>query len=116
MRNRRLSVWVPVVMVSGDDVTFKSYRAAELLDYLPSVERTTAHSIRYNGEDMVEMSKFLEFILSYRSDLEPSAEGRACRGESPAVPINMACHLHRGDTIGPAFHRATQIRWGDSNV
>ncbi|MGB3564872.1 MAG: M55 family metallopeptidase [Thermoanaerobaculia bacterium] len=53
------------------DVTFKNYRPAELLAYLSSVERTTAHSIRFTGEDMVEIFKFLEFMLSYRADLEP---------------------------------------------
>jgi len=53
------------------DVTLKNYRPAELLAYLPIVERTTAHSIRFTGGDMVEVSKFLEFMLSYRADLEP---------------------------------------------
>jgi D-amino peptidase len=53
------------------DVTFKNYRPAELLAYLPIVERTTAHSIRFTGEDMVEVFRFLEFMLSYRADLEP---------------------------------------------
>jgi D-amino peptidase len=53
------------------DVTFKNYRPAELLAYLPSVERTTAHGIRFTGGDMVEIFRFLEFMLSYRADLEP---------------------------------------------
>jgi len=53
------------------DVTFKNYRPAELLAYLPIVERTTAHSVRFTGEDMVEVFRFLEFMLSYRADLEP---------------------------------------------
>lgn len=53
------------------DVTFKNYRPAELLAYLPSVERTTAHSVRFTGENMVEVFRFLEFMLSYRVDLEP---------------------------------------------
>jgi D-amino peptidase len=53
------------------DVRFKSYRPAEVLSYLSIVERTDAHSIRFTGKDMVEVSKFLEFILTYEPSLEP---------------------------------------------
>jgi D-amino peptidase len=53
------------------DVRFKSYRPAEVLSYLSIVERTDAHSIRFTGRDMIEVSKFLEFILTYEPSLEP---------------------------------------------
>jgi D-amino peptidase len=53
------------------DVRFKNYRPSELLSYLSIVERTDAHSIRFNGKDMVEVSKFLEFILTYDPSVEP---------------------------------------------
>ena len=53
------------------DVTFKNYRPSELLSYLPSVERTDSHSIRFVGQDMVAISRFLEFLLSCDSTLEP---------------------------------------------
>jgi len=53
------------------DVRFKNYRPSEVLSYLPIVERTDAHSIRYVGKDMIEVSKFLEFILTYEPSLEP---------------------------------------------
>lgn len=53
------------------DVRFKNYRPSELLSYLSIVERTDAHSIRFTGKDMIEVSKFLEFIVSYDSTLEP---------------------------------------------
>jgi D-amino peptidase len=53
------------------DVTFKSYRPAELLAYLPIVERITAHAIRYVGRTMIEVSKFIEFITSYSIEIEP---------------------------------------------
>ena len=53
------------------DVTFKNYRPSELLSYLPSVERTDSHSIRFVAQDMVAISRFLEFMLSYDSTLEP---------------------------------------------
>lgn len=53
------------------DVRFKNYRPSELLSYLSIVERTDAHSIRFIGKDMIETSKFLEFILTYEPGLEP---------------------------------------------
>ena len=53
------------------DVRFKNYRPAEVLSYLPIVERTDAHSIRFVGKDMIEVSKFLEFIVTYEPSLEP---------------------------------------------
>jgi D-amino peptidase len=53
------------------DVRFKAYRPAELLAYLPIVERTDSHSIRFRGKDIVEVSKFLEFITNYEPSLEP---------------------------------------------
>ncbi len=53
------------------EVQFKNYRPSELLDYLSIVERIDSHSIRFVGKDIVEVSKFLEFILSYDSSLSP---------------------------------------------
>lgn len=53
------------------DVRFKNYRPAEVLSYLSIVERTDAHSIRFKGKDMVEVSKFLQFIVTYEPALEP---------------------------------------------
>jgi len=53
------------------DVRFKNYRPSEVLAYLSAVERTDAHSIRFVGRDIVEVSKFLEFITTYEPGLEP---------------------------------------------
>jgi D-amino peptidase len=53
------------------DVTFKNYRPSELLSYLSIVERTDSHSVRFIGQDMIEVSRFLEFIVSYEASLEP---------------------------------------------
>ena len=53
------------------DVRFKNYRPSEVLSYLSIVERTDAHSIRFTGKDMIEVSKFLEFIMTYEPSLEP---------------------------------------------
>jgi D-amino peptidase len=53
------------------DVVFKNYRPAEVLSYLPIVERTTAHSIRFTGRDIIEVSKFIEFIGTYEPGIAP---------------------------------------------
>lgn len=53
------------------DVTFKNYRPAQVLAYLPIVEQTDSHSIRFVGKDMVEVARFLEFMLSYDSNATP---------------------------------------------
>lgn len=53
------------------DVRFKNYRPAEVLAYLSTVERTDAHAVRFRGRDMVEVSKFLQFITTYEPGLEP---------------------------------------------
>lgn len=53
------------------DVRFKNYRPAEVLSYLSIVERTDSHSIRFLGKDMIETSKFLEFMTNYEPGLAP---------------------------------------------
>jgi D-amino peptidase len=53
------------------DVRFKNYRPSQLLAYLPSVERTDAHSIRFHAKDILEASRFLEFALNYEPGLSP---------------------------------------------
>jgi D-amino peptidase len=53
------------------DVVFKNYRAAEILAYLSIVQRTTSHAIRFMGRDMVEVSRFLEFVGTYEPGISP---------------------------------------------
>ena len=53
------------------EMSFKHYRAAELLAYLPMVTRVNAHTIRFTGKDIVEVSKFIEFVNSYSPDITP---------------------------------------------
>ncbi len=53
------------------DLRFKNYRPAEVLAYLPIVERTDAHAIRFRGKDMIEVSRFLEFVDEYEPGLSP---------------------------------------------
>jgi D-amino peptidase len=53
------------------DVSFKNYLVSEVLAYLKSVERTDAHSIRYIGADMTDVSDFMTFLTNYSLSLEP---------------------------------------------
>jgi D-amino peptidase len=53
------------------NVSFKNYRPSEVLSYLSIVERTDAHTIRFVGKDIIEVSKFLTFINTYELNLEP---------------------------------------------
>ncbi|HEV8448876.1 MAG TPA: M55 family metallopeptidase [Gemmatimonadaceae bacterium] len=53
------------------EVSFKNYRPVELLGYLSNVQRIDSHTIRYVGRDMVDVSKFLEFVTSYEPTLSP---------------------------------------------
>lgn len=53
------------------DVSFKHYTAAELLAYLPGVERTDSRSIRFIARDMVQASAFMQFVTHYHADITP---------------------------------------------
>jgi D-amino peptidase len=53
------------------DVTFKSYRPAEIASYLRGVERVDSHTIRYVGRDMAEIADFEVFLTNYTVELEP---------------------------------------------
>lgn len=53
------------------DVTFHFYRPAELLAWLPGVERTGARSVRFSGDTPADVMKLLEFSLKYSPELEP---------------------------------------------
>ncbi len=53
------------------EVTFKNYMPAEVLAYLPIVDRVDAHTIAFTGKDMVEVSMFLEFLTNYSPSLTP---------------------------------------------
>ena len=53
------------------EVSFKNYRPVELLGYLPNVQRIDSHTVRFSARDMIEASKFLEFVTSYDPALTP---------------------------------------------
>jgi len=69
-RRAELKPWIverPVTL----EVTFKSYRPAELLAYLPIVERRNAHTIAYRADDMPAISRFIEFMTNYGIEIDP---------------------------------------------
>jgi D-amino peptidase len=53
------------------EVSFKNYRPVELLGYLSNVQRVDAHTVRLVGRDMIEVSKFLEFVTNYDPTMTP---------------------------------------------
>jgi D-amino peptidase len=53
------------------ELSLKHYRPVELLSYLPGVERVNSHTVRFVGEDIIEISKFLRVALGYSVDLQP---------------------------------------------
>ena len=53
------------------DLQFRNYRPAEVLAYLPIVERTGSHSIRFRAKDVIELSRFIGFLTNYDQPLEP---------------------------------------------
>ena len=46
------------------DIVCKNRKGAELLAYLPSVDRVDAHTIKFVGKSMVEVSQFLQFTIA----------------------------------------------------
>ena len=53
------------------ELGLKHYRPVELLSYLANVEKVNSHTIRFVGEDITEVSNFLQFVTSFRVDLQP---------------------------------------------
>jgi len=53
------------------ELSYKNYLPAEILSYLPSVERADAHTIRWTGADMTEVSRFLQVATNYAANRAP---------------------------------------------
>lgn len=53
------------------DLTFKNYRPAELLAYLPIVERPADRTIAYTAPDILAISRFLVFVGAFSADIDP---------------------------------------------
>jgi D-amino peptidase len=50
------------------DLTYQSDKAAELIAYLPNIERINNHSVRFIGS-IIEVSMFIEMALGYSATL-----------------------------------------------
>ena len=53
------------------EISFKNYLPAEIMAYLPIVDRVDAHTIRFVGRDMTDISKFIEFTTNFRVNITP---------------------------------------------
>ncbi|MDT9600580.1 M55 family metallopeptidase [Sphingosinicella rhizophila] len=53
------------------DVTFHYYRPAEMLSWLPIVERIGPRTVRFKGKTVSEAAKILGFASGYNVELEP---------------------------------------------
>jgi D-amino peptidase len=71
LQNRTRFQPMTVKAPSTLEVQFKNYRPAEILAFLPNVERIDAHSVRFVGKDILEVVRFLSFATNYEPGLEP---------------------------------------------
>lgn len=53
------------------ELRFKNYMPAEVLSYLPNVDRADSHTVRFVARDMVELSRFMQFVGRYSASLTP---------------------------------------------
>jgi D-amino peptidase len=53
------------------EISFKHYLMAEVVSYLPGVERTDARTIRHRLRDLQEVANFFTFLDNYDQDLKP---------------------------------------------
>lgn len=62
---------MPAAGPFGLELSYKSYTPAEMMAYMPGVDRVDAHTVRFRAASIVDISRFLEFAISYRADLTP---------------------------------------------
>jgi D-amino peptidase len=53
------------------ELVYKNYTPAELMAYMPGVERVDAHTVRFTGRSILEIPRFIQVATGYRSDLTP---------------------------------------------
>ncbi len=53
------------------ELSYKSYTPAEMMAYMPGVERVDSHTVRFSARSIIDISRFIEFATSYRADLTP---------------------------------------------
>jgi D-amino peptidase len=51
------------------EIVFRNRLPAEYLSYLKCVERTDGYTIRYHADDIVDLSRFIQFVVGYNSRL-----------------------------------------------
>ena len=64
----------PVPHIAPDlavEVLSDSNTPAEMLAYLPGIERVDAHTARFRAPSFIDVTRFLEFSISYRAGLTP---------------------------------------------
>ena len=69
----RLSTFRPL-QVRGPfrlELTYKNYMPAEMMAYMPGVERVDAHTVRFTAQSIRDVSRFITFSTTYRADLTP---------------------------------------------
>jgi len=69
----RLDSFEPTVLPTPVtlDIRFKNYRPSEVLAFLPVVERTSSHTVRFVGQDILEIARFMQFLSYFNSGLTP---------------------------------------------
>jgi D-amino peptidase len=53
------------------DITFKNYTPAEIVTYLPGIERVDAHTIRFAARNITEVARFIQFLTTYNAAMTP---------------------------------------------
>ncbi len=71
VRNRDRASAVQMTTPVTVDLTFKNYRPAEVLAFLPNIDRVDARTVRFVGSDMLEVAAFMAFVGNYEAGLSP---------------------------------------------
>ena len=53
------------------EITYKNYTPAEIVTYLPGVERVDAHTVRFTARDITEVARFIGFLTTYNAGMTP---------------------------------------------
>jgi D-amino peptidase len=69
----RIQDFKPLVLEGPPVVRFslKHYQPAELLAYLRDVRRVDSHTLEYVATDMLDASRFMQFVLDYNVSITP---------------------------------------------
>jgi D-amino peptidase len=53
------------------ELAYKNYTPAEMMSYMPGVERVDAHTVRFTGRSILDIPRFIQVATGYRADLTP---------------------------------------------